>query len=67
MAFLYSAGGAIMGNGNSLAAAVYDGHGGDQISRELERVLLQVRGGCTASVTIRLSQDLTQLNGRVLY
>lgn len=26
---------------NSMAGAVYDGHGGDQVSRELERVLLQ--------------------------
>ena len=54
VAFLYSAGGnrsssdsggggTMLGSGNSLAVAVYDGHGGDQISKELERVLLQVR------------------------
>lgn len=27
-----------------LAGGVFDGHGGDDISKELERVLLQVRG-----------------------
>ena len=37
------AGTVLQGSGNSLAVAVYDGHGGDQVSRELERVLLQVR------------------------
>ena len=58
MAYLYTAGArssgsggsggvagtVLQGSGNSLAVAVYDGHGGDQVSRELERVLLQVRG-----------------------
>ena len=30
------------GGNNSLAVAVYDGHGGDAVSKELERVLLNV-------------------------
>lgn len=38
-------GSAIHGAGNSLAVAVYDGHGGDAVSKELERVLLNVSRG----------------------
>jgi serine/threonine protein phosphatase PrpC len=46
VAFLYTGGSSSSGTtvqqGNSLAVAVYDGHGGDAVSKELERVLLQV-------------------------
>jgi len=59
VAFLYSAGGSIMGSGNSLSAAVYDGHGGDQISRELERVMLQVRAGYRQSDRFSQGGDST--------
>ncbi|GAX72575.1 hypothetical protein CEUSTIGMA_g31.t1 [Chlamydomonas eustigma] len=46
VAFLYTGGsssssGTTAQLGNSLAVAVYDGHGGDAVSKELERVLLQ--------------------------
>ena len=33
------------GGNNSLAVAVYDGHGGDAVSKDLERVLLNVSPG----------------------